>query len=51
MSPPSTRAHALNAALSDFAGKQRPKSMPPAPDRLVADVNAAFVQQILDVSQ
>jgi hypothetical protein len=49
MPPPSTRTHALNASLSDFARKNRPKSMPLVPGGFVAHIDAAFVQQILDV--
>jgi hypothetical protein len=35
--------------LADLSGKQRAKSVPPKSNRLIADVDAAFVQKILDV--
>lgn len=51
MPPPAARAHALDAALSDLDRKNRPKSMPPEPDSLVAYVDSALVQQVFDISQ
>ena len=35
--------------LADLSSKQRTKSVPPKSNRLIADVDAAFVQQILHV--
>src|SRR6056297_1950152 len=43
--------HALDAPLADLGGKERAKAMPPEPDCLVADLDAALVQQILDVPE
>jgi hypothetical protein len=39
----------LNAALSDFSGKDRAESIPPEPHRLVADIDATLEEQILDL--
>jgi hypothetical protein len=41
----------LNVFAADFSGKQRAKSVPPKPDGLVADVDTALVQQVLDVPE
>ena len=35
----------------DLAGKQRAEAIPPIPYRLMADVDTALEQQILDLSQ
>ena len=35
----------------DLSSKHRAKSIPPVPHRFVADVDAALVQQVLDVSE
>src|SRR5690606_28835863 len=51
MPAPSARAHALDAPLADLAGEHRPEPMPPEPHGLVADVDAAFVQQVFDTPQ
>jgi hypothetical protein len=37
--------------LADLSGKQQAKSVPPKSNRLMAGVDAAFVQKILDVSE
>jgi hypothetical protein len=37
--------------LSDLGSKHRTKPVPPKPDRLMADVDAALGQEILDVAQ
>jgi hypothetical protein len=49
--PPVAGLNALDAALPDFGGEDRAKAMPPKPDGLMADLDAALVQQILDVPQ
>src|SRR5271165_5001550 len=51
--PPPLRiaAHMRNAPLSDLGGEHWAKPVPPEPDGLVADVDAALGQQILDVAQ
>ena len=36
---------------SDLSGKHRAKPVPPKPNRFVADIDAALVQQILDISK
>jgi hypothetical protein len=51
MPPPVARLHALDAALADLGGEDRAEAVPPEPDRLVADLDAALVQQILDVPE
>ena len=40
-----------DAALADLGGEHRAKPVPPEPDGLVADVDPALGQQILDVAQ
>jgi hypothetical protein len=37
--------------LSDLGSKHRTKPVPPKPDRLMADVDPALGQEILDVAQ
>ena len=44
-------AHLADPFLADLCGKQRAKSVPPTPNRFVADVDAAFVQKILNIPQ
>ncbi len=44
-------AHVCDPLLSDLGGEHRPKPVPPEPDSLVADVDPALGQQILDVAQ
>jgi len=41
----------LNPFLSDLGHEHRAKSIPPIPHRFVTDVDAAFVQQILNISK
>ena len=41
----------LNPFLSDLGRKHRAKSVPPESDRLMANNNAAFVQQIFHISK
>ena len=50
-SPVRIRPHLLQAFTTDFCGEHRAKSVPPIPHRFVADVDAALVQQILNVSE
>jgi hypothetical protein len=42
---------ALNAALPDLSGKHRTKPVPPEPNRLVAEVDAALEEEIFDLAQ
>jgi len=51
LSDKTARLHALDAALPDLGGKHRTEPMPPKSDRLVADVDATLVQQILDIAE
>ena len=51
MPPPVTSAHALDAVPSDLAGEDRAEPVSPEPHRFVADIDAAFVEQVLDVPQ
>ena len=44
------RPHLINPSAADLSGKHRAKSVPTKPERLVTDVDAALVQQILDVT-
>ena len=43
------RPHAVNAFPADLGGEHWPKAVPPEPHGLVADVDPALGQQILDV--
>src|SRR5208337_1842182 len=51
--PPPLRipAHVRQPLLSDLGGEHRAESVPPKPDRLMADVDPALGQEILDVAQ
>ena len=49
--PPAARLHQRNSPFSDFRGEHRSEPVPPKPHRLVADLDAALVQQILNVAQ
>ena len=40
-----------DAPLADLGGKYRAKPVPPEPDGLVADVDPALGQEILDIAQ
>jgi hypothetical protein len=44
-------AHRLHPPATDLGSEQLAKSVPPKPHRLMADVDATLVQQILDVAQ
>jgi hypothetical protein len=41
----------VNASFPDRGGEQRTEPVPPAPNRLMADIDATLKQQILDLSQ
>ena len=49
--PVRIRPHSIDPVFTNFCGEHRAKSIPPVPHRFVADVDAALVQQILDVSE
>src|SRR6056297_3130124 len=51
MPAPPAGAHALDPPLSYLGGEDRTEPMPPEPDGLVADVDAPFMEQILDVAK
>jgi hypothetical protein len=51
MSPPIARPHPFDPAFPDLAREHRAKPVPPEPHRFVANIYAALVEQILDVSQ
>src|SRR6056297_880336 len=51
MPPPVAGFHALDTAFADLRGEHRAEPIPPEPHRLVADVDAAFVQKILHVAE
>ena len=40
-----------NATLSDLGCKQRAKAVPPVPYGFVTDINAPFLEQILDLPE
>ena len=40
-----------NAAFPDLGGKQRAKAVPPISYRFVTDINAPFVEKILDLPE
>ncbi|MFZ3326535.1 MAG: DUF4331 family protein [Methylocella sp.] len=44
-------AHVRDASLTNLGGEHRAKPVPPEPDGLVADVDPAVGQEILDVAQ
>jgi hypothetical protein len=44
-------AHPIDPLPADLSGAHRTEPVPPITDRLVADVDAALVQQVLDVAQ
>jgi hypothetical protein len=51
MPPPFCTAVAEgDASLPNRGGEQRAESLPPQADGLVADINATFCQQVLDVA-
>lgn len=44
-------AHPAYPLATDIAGKHRAEPVPPEPNRLVAQINTPFEQQILDIPQ
>ncbi|OSQ46755.1 hypothetical protein MGEO_16735 [Marivita geojedonensis] len=48
-SPP-VGSHALDPTFPDLTCKHRTKPMPPVSDRFVADVDTAFMKQVLDIA-
>ena len=48
---PAARSHPFDPALPDLGRKHWPEALPPEPDRFMADLNAALMQQILDVAE
>ena len=44
-------SHPRRPLAPDLGGEYRAETVPPVPDRFVADIDSALVQQILDVSQ
>ena len=51
MPSPPAGFHPLNPSLSDLGRKHRTEPVPPVSHRFMADINAAFVQQIFDISK
>ncbi len=51
MPSPLARSHPLHPALADAGSEQRADPVLPVTYGLVADVDAALVQQVLDVAQ
>lgn len=49
--PSADGTHAFGSASPDLGPEDRPKPVPPEPDRLVADVGPALVQQVLDIPE
>jgi hypothetical protein len=50
-SPIRVRTHLLDTFTTNFCGEHWAKSIPPIPHRFVADVDAALVQQVLDIAE
>jgi hypothetical protein len=51
VSAPAARSHPQTPTFADLSGKQRAKSVPPKPNRLIANLDPPFVQQILLVAK
>ena len=51
MPPPIARPNPFDPAFSDLIGEHRAEPMPPKSNSFVADIDAALVQQILDIPQ
>lgn len=49
--PVSEAPHLVDPLPPDIGGEHRPKPVPPKPHCLMAQVDAAFEQQVLDVPQ
>jgi hypothetical protein len=43
--------HRLDPVPPDLGGEDRPEPVPPKPDRLMGNVDAALVQQVFDVPE
>ena len=43
--------HPARPITTDFGGKHRAKSIPPKPNRLMANIDALLMQQILHIPQ
>ena len=48
---PVARSHPLDPALLDLTGEHRTEPMPPKSDCFVADLDAPFMQKILDIPE
>ncbi len=51
MPPPMAGPHTFNPPFADFGGENRTEAMSPVPNRFVADIDTAFMKQVLDVPQ
>ena len=51
MPAPTARPHPLDTPLPDLRREHRAEPVPPEPLRLVADIDAPFVQEVLDIAQ
>ena len=51
MPAPSAGFHTLDPALSDLSSEHRAEPMPPISHRFMADIDAAFVQQIFHIAK
>ena len=43
-------AHPLDSGFADFRGEKRAKPHPPKSDGLMADIDAALVQEVFDIA-
>jgi hypothetical protein len=50
-SPVTMGAHPIDPLPADLGGEHRAEAVPPIADGLVAEIDAALVQQVLDVAQ
>lgn len=48
---PTARTHPRNPTLSDLRRKHRTEPVPPKSHRLMANLDATFVQQVLDIAK
>ena len=49
--PPMAGSHTLDPPFPDLGREQRAEPVPPEPHSLMADVDAAFMQQIFDIPE
>ena len=49
MPPPAAGFHAVDPAFPNFGGEHRAEPLPPEPDSFVANIDAALMEQVLDV--